>query len=564
MRFRRHRHLYRQDLAIIPDVPGEPVRIIGKFSYIRRIYIFRRIMRDLYITNTLSRKKELFVPLQEGHVGLYVCGPTVYGDAHLGHARPGITYDVFVRLLRHLGYKVRYVRNITDVGHLEHDADEGEDKIAKKARLEQLEPMEVVQTYTLRYHEAMRLLNVAPPSIEPRASGHIIEQIELVQKILDSGYAYISNGSVYFDVQKYDRDHRYGILSGRTLDETKEGTRELDGQGDKHAPFDFALWKKASPEHIMKWPSPWSEGFPGWHLECSAMSEKYLGKEFDIHGGGMDLMFPHHECELAQNTASRGDGGVRYWMHNNMITINGKKMGKSLGNFITLQELFSGSHELLAQAYSPMTVRFFILQAHYRSTLDFSNEALQAAEKGLRRVMQAAKDLREMASAAGVETGAVGTEGHKAPELAYGEFITDTAPDGFGEASPEIKAICGNVYDALCDDLNTPVAIAHIFDAVRIINSAKDRKAALGKEDHSTLLRLFDDIVFGVLGLKDEEAAGGKAEKIIDGLMGMVLEERKAAKAAKDWATSDRIRDALKELGIQIKDTKDGTEWSIE
>ena len=521
-------------------------------------------MRDLYITNTLSRRKELFVPLQKDHVGLYVCGPTVYGDAHLGHARPGITYDVFVKLLRHLGYKVRYVRNITDVGHLEHDADEGEDKIAKKARIEQLEPMEVVQTYTLRYHEAMRMLNVAPPSIEPRASGHIIEQIELVQKVLDAGYAYISNGSVYFDVQKYDRDHRYGILSGRTLDETKEGTRELDGQSDKHAPYDFALWKKASPEHIMKWPSPWSEGFPGWHLECSAMSEKYLGKEFDIHGGGMDLMFPHHECELAQNTASRGTGGVRYWMHNNMITINGKKMGKSLGNFITLQELFSGSHKLLEQAYSPMTVRFFILQAHYRSTLDFSNEALQAAEKGLRRVMQAAKDLREMASAAGVASEVRGTEGHGTGELSYGEFITDTAPENFNGASAEIKTLCENVYGALCDDLNTPVAIAHIFDAVRIINSAKDRKASLTKEDLCTLLRLFDDIVFGVLGLKDEEAAGGKAEKIIDGLMGMVLEERKAAKEAKDWATSDRIRDALKALGIQIKDTKDGATWSVE
>lgn len=520
-------------------------------------------MRDLFITNTLSRKKELFEPIDKGHAGLYVCGPTVYGDAHLGHARPGITYDVFVRLLRHLGYKVRYVRNITDVGHLEHDADEGEDKIAKKARLEQLEPMEVVQTYTLRYHEAMRMLNVAPPSIEPRASGHIIEQIALVKKILDSGYAYISNGSVYFDVQKYDREHRYGILSGRTLDETREGTRELDGQSDKHAPFDFALWKKASPEHIMKWPSPWSEGFPGWHLECSAMSEKYLGKEFDIHGGGMDLMFPHHECELAQNTASRGTGGVHYWMHNNMITINGKKMGKSLGNFITLQELFTGTHKLLEQAYSPMTVRFFILQAHYRSTLDFSNEALQAAEKGLKKVMQAAKDLREMAQATGISSTVTGNEGHPANALSYGEFITDVAPDTFDGASPEIAAICSNVYDALCDDLNTPIALAHIFDAIRVVNSAKEKKQSLGKDDLSVLLRLFDDIVFGVLALKDEEAAGGKAEKVIDGLMGMVLEERKKAKANKDWATSDMIRDTLKELGIQIKDTKEGTEWSL-
>lgn len=520
-------------------------------------------MRDLYITDTLSKKKELFSPVNEGHVGLYVCGPTVYGDAHLGHARPGITYDVFVRLLRHLGYKVRYVRNITDVGHLEHDADEGEDKIAKKARLEQLEPMEVVQSYTLRYHEAMRMLNVAPPSIEPRASGHIIEQIALVQKILDAGYAYISNGSVYFDVQKYDRDHRYGILSGRTLEDTREGTRNLDGQGDKHAPFDFALWKKASPEHIMKWPSPWSEGFPGWHLECSAMSEKYLGKVFDVHGGGMDLMFPHHECELAQNTASRGEGGVKYWMHNNMITINGKKMGKSLGNFITLQELFTGSHKLLEQAYSPMTIRFFILQAHYRSTLDFSNDALQAAEKGLRKIMQAAKDLREMAAAAGVTSGVKGTEGHGAESLSYGEFVADTAPDSFNAANTEINTICGNIYEALCDDMNTPVAIAHIFDAVRLINSAKDKSIRLDKSDIEVLLRLFDDIVFGVLGLKDEEAAGGKAEKIISGLMEMVIAERKTAKENKDWATSDRIRDTLKAIGIQIKDTKDGTEWSI-
>ncbi|MCX4335030.1 MAG: cysteine--tRNA ligase [Bacteroidales bacterium] len=510
-------------------------------------------MRDLYITNTLSRKKELLKPINPGHIGLYVCGPTVYGDAHLGHARPGVTYDVLVKYLRHLGYKVRYVRNITDVGHLEHDADEGEDKIAKKARLEQLEPMEVVQEYTLRYHEAMRALNVAPPSIEPRASGHIIEQIALVKKILDAGYAYESNGSIYFDVQKYNGDHEYGVLSGRVLDDMIGGTRELDGQEDKHASYDFALWKKASPEHIMRWPSPWSDGFPGWHLECSAMSEKYLGKEFDIHGGGMDLMFPHHECELAQNTASRGTGGVHYWMHNNMITINGKKMGKSLGNFITLEELFTGSHQLLEQAYSPMTIRFFILQAHYRSTLDFSNEALQAAEKGLKRVMQAAKDLREM-------TGA----DYKAAGLAYGEFLSSTAPDGCGATSQEIKDIFDNVYGALSDDLNTPVALSYIFEAVRIINSAKDKKISLSKDDLNTLTELFDNIVFGVLGLRDEEGEGGKAGKIIDGLVGMVLEQRKAAKAAKDWAASDKIRDDLKAIGIQIKDTKDGTEWNIE
>ena len=499
-------------------------------------------MRELYITNSLSRKKEIFKPINEGHVGLYVCGPTVYGDAHLGHARPGVTYDVFVKLLKHLGYKVRYVRNITDVGHLEHDADEGEDKIAKKARLEQLEPMEVVQRCTLAYHEAMRMLNVAPPSIEPRASGHIIEQIDLVKKILDAGYAYESNGSIYFDVLKYDKDHRY-----RTLDEVKEGTRDLAGQQDKRASYDFALWKKASPEHIMRWPSPWSDGFPGWHLECSAMSEKYLGKEFDIHGGGMDLLFPHHECEIAQNTASRGCGGVRYWMHNNMITIEGKKMGKSLGNFITLPELFAGKHEKLAQAYTPMTVRFFILQAHYRGTLDFSNEALQAAEKGLKRIMQAGKDLRTLAAAAGVES---------APALAYGEFIPALAPDNVASSNAEVRTLIENVYEALCDDLNTPIALSHIFDAVRIINTAKDRKVQLDVSDWKALVDLFDNIVYGVLGLRDEDNEGGKAMQTI--------EQRKAAKAAKDWATSDRIRDDLKSLGVLIKDTKDGTEWTLE
>ena len=507
-------------------------------------------MRNLYITNTLSRKKELFEPVHQGHVGLYVCGPTVYGDAHLGHARPGITYDVLVRLLKHLGYKVRYVRNITDVGHLEHDADEGEDKIAKKARTEQLEPMEVVQEYTIRYHDAMRMLNVAPPSIEPRASGHIIEQIALVKKILDAGYAYESNGSVYFDVRKYNESHDYGVLSGRNIEEMIGGTRELDGQEDKHASYDFALWKKAAPEHIMRWPSPWSDGFPGWHLECSAMSEKYLGKVFDIHGGGMDLMFPHHECELAQNTASRGCGGVRYWMHNNMITINGKKMGKSYGNFITLEELFNGTHPLLVQAYSPMTVRFFILQAHYRSTLDFSNDALQAAEKGLKRVMQAAKDIHEMA-------------GHPAVELPYGKFVTDIAPEHFDTDNPAIADICEKTYESLCDDLNTPIALSYIFEAVKIINTAKDGKIKLSQKDMDTLAGLFDDVVSGVLGLKDEESEGGKAGQIINGLMTMVLEQRRAAKANKDWATSDKIRDDLNALGIHIKDTKDGTEWTL-
>ena len=489
-------------------------------------------MKDIYIHNTLSRKKELFKPITPGYVGIYVCGPTVYGDAHLGHARPGITYDVLVRFLRHLGYKVRYVRNITDVGHLENDSDNGEDKIAKKARVEQLEPMEVSQEYTIRYHEAMRKLNVAPPSIEPRASGHIIEQIGLVQKILDAGYAYESNGSVYFDVKAYDKNHKYGILSGRVLDEMISNTRELDGQDDKHSPYDFALWKKASPEHIMRWPSPWGEGFPGWHLECSAMSEKYLGTRFDIHGGGMDLMFPHHECELAQNMASRGTGGVNYWMHNNMITIKGQKMGKSLGNFITLEELFTGRNSVLEQAYSPMTIRFFILQAHYRSTLDFSTEALQASEKGLRRVMQAAKDVLKL------------------------------VPDDNAAELPELKNICDGRYDALCDDLNTPVAMAHIFDAVRIVNSAKEKQVRINTADHSTLKEIFTVILTDVLGLVDEETADGH-EDVVGKLVDMIIDIRKKAKENKDWATSDRIRDELKEAGIQIKDTKEGTEWYL-
>ena len=481
---------------------------------------------------------------------MYVCGPTVYGDAHLGHARPGVTYDVLSKLLKHLGYKVRYVRNITDVGHLEHDADSGEDKIAKKARLEQLEPMEVVQAYTLRYHEAMRLLNVAPPSIEPRASGHIVEQIEAVKKILDAGYAYESNGSIYFDVQKYNRDHHYGVLSGRNLDDTLEGTRNLDGQEDKRAPFDFALWKKAEPEHIMRWPSPWGEGFPGWHLECSVMGEKYLGCEFDIHGGGMDLMFPHHECEIAQNVACRGTQGVHYWVHNNMITINGQKMGKSLGNFITLPQLFSGNHPKLEKAYSPMTIRFFILQAHYRGTLDFSNEALQAAEKGLARVMQASRDLYAMA-------------GRKAPVYVYGEESFAVAPDNCPATSPAVREVFEGIYDSLCDDMNTPMALASISEAVKIINSAKAGQIKLSEGDLQTLCQLFDDVVFGVLGLKDEETGSEGARKVIDGLMDMVLEQRAAAKAAKDWTTSDHIRDALKALGIQVKDTKDGVEWTL-
>ena len=489
--------------------------------------------KQFFIYNTLTRKKELFTPIHKGMVGLYVCGPTVYGDAHLGHALPGVTYDVVVKLVKHLGYKVRYVRNITDVGHLENDSDAGEDKIAKKARLEELEPMEVVQTYTLRYHEAMRMLNVAPPSIEPKASGHIIEQINLVQRIMDAGFAYVSNGSVYFDVDKYNKEYHYGVLSGRDLENIKTNTRDLDGQSDKRASYDFALWKKASPEHIMHWPSPWSEGFPGWHLECSAMSEKYLGEVFDIHGGGMDLMFPHHECELAQNQASRGKSGVNYWMHNNMITIKGKKMGKSLGNFITLEELFTGSNNVLDQAYSPMTIRFFILQAHYRSTLDFSNDALKAAEKGLKRVVAAANDVTKINYVSG------------------------------NEASKELLDIKDKVYEALCDDMNTPIALSHIFDAVKIINSAKDGHTKLNQGDKEVLELLFQDILNGVLGIVDE-TSDDSSQKVIAGLMEMIIDIRKEAKANKDWATSDKIRDSLKALGVNIKDTKEGCEWSIE
>lgn len=507
-------------------------------------------MKTLRLTNTLSHQKEVFKPIHPGRVGMYVCGPTVYGDAHLGHARPGVTFDVLGKLLKHLGYKVRYVRNITDVGHLEHDADEGEDKISKKARLEQLEPMEVVQTYTFRYHEAMRQLNVAPPSIEPHASGHIMEQIEAVKKILDSGYAYISNGSVYFDVEAYDKDHKYGVLSGRSLDATLEGTRSLDGQGDKRAPYDFALWKKAEPQHIMHWPSPWGVGFPGWHLECSVMGEKYLGEEFDIHGGGIDLLFPHHECEIAQNVALRGTQGVHYWVHNNMITIDGQKMGKSLGNFITLEQLFSGSHPKLEQAYTPMTVRFFILQAHYRGTLDFSNDALQAASKGYKRLMQSARDLYALA-------------GKTRETFPYGEERFGVAPEQCMADSPEVKAIFEGVYDTLCDDLNTPGTVSHLFEAVKLVNSAKAGLITLSAADIDTLVQIFDDVVFGVLGLKDEDSEGEDTQ-LVGPLVQMVLEDRARAKAAKDWATADSIRDSLNALGIKLKDSKDGkTEWSL-
>ncbi len=489
---------------------------------------------QLVIYNTRSRKKEVFTPLQPGHVGMYVCGPTVYGDAHLGHARPAITFDLLFRYLRHLGYKVRYVRNITDVGHLEHDADEGEDKIAKKAKLEQLEPMEVAQYYTNRFHQAMDALNVLPPSIEPHATGHIIEQEQLVEEILKNGYAYESEGSVYFDVEKYNHDHHYGVLSGRNLEDVINASRNLAGVGEKRNQVDFALWKKAQPEHIMRWPSPWSEGFPGWHCECTAMGRKYLGNHFDIHGGGMDLVFPHHECEIAQAVASQGDEMVKYWMHNNMITINGQKMGKSLGNFITLDQFFTGQHEKLDKAYSPMTIRFFILQAHYRSTVDFGNEALQASEKGLSRLMEGLANLGR------IEPSAQGTVG------------TDFAE--------KLEKDC---YAAMDDDLNSPIVISHLFDACRTINSIVDHKATITPEGLEQLTRVFRTFVLDILGLKEEAGSGTAREEAFGAVVDMLLEQRAKAKANKDWATSDLIRDRLAALGFEVKDTKDGFSWKL-
>ncbi len=484
----------------------------------------------LSIYNTLTRTKEVFKPIHEGHLGLYVCGPTVYGDAHLGHTRPAITFDLLFRYAKHLGYKVRYVRNITDVGHLENDADEGEDKIGKKARLEKLEPMEVVQYYTDRYHAHMDALNVLKPSIEPRASGHIIEQLQIVDRIMDKGYAYESNGSVYFDVEKYNQQHNYGQLSGRVLEDLYSTTRNLEGQGEKRNSFDFALWKKASPEHIMRWPSKYSDGFPGWHLECSAMSAKYLGETFDIHGGGMDLMFPHHECEIAQSTIAHGHVPANYWMHNNMITINGQKMGKSLGNFITLEEFFCGNHQLLAQAYDPMTIRFFILQAHYRSTLDFSNEALQAAQKGLQRLMEA-----------------------------YGRMDKLVPGD---KSDFNIAEWCEKCHEALNDDLNSPILISHLFEAVKWINSMVAGQATLTADDLKLFTQSMHLFVEEILGLKNSLDAKGGGE-ILKNVIDLLLNLRMEAKARKDWATTDKIRNELQAMGVLVKDTKDGFEWEL-
>ena len=482
----------------------------------------------LFVYNTLTKKKELFIPLHEGRVGLYVCGPTVYGEPHLGHARPAVTFDLIFRYLQHLGYKVRYVRNITDVGHLENDADEGEDKIAKKARLEQLEPMEIAQFYIDSYHMAMDALNVKRPSIEPRASGHIIEQIEMVEKIIEKGYAYVSNGSVYFDVVKFDADFGYGKLSGRVLDELLANTRTLDGQDEKRNAPDFALWKKAAPEHIMKWNSPWSLGFPGWHIECTAMSTKYLGEQFDIHGGGMDLLFPHHESEICQSTAANGIESVKYWMHNNMITINGQKMGKSLGNFITLNEFFNGSHALLERKYAPMTIRFFVLQAHYRGTLDFSNEALIAAEKGLSKLYSAAETLHKLSP------GTTSTE--------------------------NIQAWISRCHEAMNDDFNSPKLIAELFDATRIINSIQQGNSSLTESDLELLKENFNLFFYDILGMKREnqtsESVGTTEE-----LMNVILDIRQNAKTNKNWDIADAIRNKLNEIGIVIKDTKDGAIW---
>ena len=489
------------------------------------------MQNNLVIYNSLSRKKEPFIPLHAPFVGLYVCGPTVYSDTHLGHARPAITFDLLFRYLTHLEYKVRFVRNITDVGHLENDSDEGEDKIEKKARLEHLEPMEVVQKYLNTFLKNMDQLNTLHPSIEPRASGHIIEQQQLIKAILENGYAYEINGSVYFNVLKYNEKYNYGKLSGRVLEDLQSNTRVLEGQDEKRNPFDFALWKKASPEHLMRWPSPWSDGFPGWHLECSAMSIKYLGEVFDIHGGGMDLQFPHHECEIAQSTAALGKESVRYWMHNNMITINGQKMARSLGNFITLDHLFSGNNLLLDQAYSPMTIRFFILQAHYRSTVDFSNEALHAAEKGLQKMMKAMETLNKL--------------------------------NASERSTIDISQLIEKCYEALNDDLNSPVLLSHLFDGVKIINSVNDGTEKLTISDLDSLKNMFHTFVIEILGLKDETLTRSD-EKLTGDLVNVILNLRQDAKSRKEWSLSDKIREELNKLGIIIKDKKDGVDWEIE
>jgi cysteinyl-tRNA synthetase len=490
------------------------------------------MQHKIYIYNTLTRKKELLDPINPGHVGMYVCGPTVYGDAHIGHARPAITFDLVFRYFKYLGLKVRYVRNITDVGHLENDADEGEDKIQKKARIEQLEPMEVAQHYIDRYHFNMDELNVLRPSIEARASGHIMEQIEMAEKILNNGYAYESDGNLYFNVEKYNQKYNYGKLSGRKLEDMISNTRELQGQKQKRNPFDFALWKKASPEHIMRWNSPWSEGFPGWHLECSAMGAKYLGEQFDIHGGGLDLQFPHHECEIAQSMAANGKEAVKYWMHNNLITISQQKMGKSLGNFITLFELFNGSHDSLEKAYNPMTVRFFILQAHYRNPLDFSNTALQAAEKGLERLFNAM------------------------------DAIENIKPLDNYQSTVDVRRLRDKCFDTINDDFNTPVLVSHLFDGVRMINSIIAGSETINSEDLKILKELYYDFVVKILGIRNPKSSF-VSDHLFNDIVDLLLQVRVDSKAKRDYETADKIRSKLNDLGFDIKDKKDGFEWEL-
>ena len=488
------------------------------------------ISQPLVIYNTLSRTKELFEPINPPFVGMYVCGPTVYSDVHLGNSRTFISFDMIYRYLLHIGYKVRYVRNITDAGHLEGDNDEGDDKFAKKAKLEQLEPMEIVQKYTLGFHEILRIFNTLPPSIEPTATGHILEQIEMVKEILAAGYAYELNGTVYFDVEKYSQEYDYGILTNRKLEDLLEGTRELSGQDEKKGRLDFALWIKAKPETLMKWPSPWGWGFPGWHIECSAMSTKYLGATFDIHGGGMDLQATHHTNEIAQSQACNHSEPVKYWVHTNMLTVNGARMSKTAGNGFLPKELFTGDHPLLERGYSPMTVRFFMAQSHYRSTLDFSNEALQAAEKGYKKLMESIKRIPKIEPAK--------------------------------TSSVNIDEIRKNCYDAMNDDFNSPVLISHLFEVVRIINSAIDKTERLTSSDIEALKTLIQTFVFDVLGLIDESEANAGGD-VINGLMNLIIDIRKSARENKDWTTSDKIREQLKASGVEIKDTKDGVEWNI-
>lgn len=486
------------------------------------------MQNQLKIYNTLSGEKEEFKPIVPQNVGMYVCGPTVYSDVHLGNCRTFISFDLIYRYLLHLGFKVRYVRNITDAGHLENDADEGEDKIGKKARLEALEPMEIVQRYTVGFRDIMKKFNALPPSIEPTATGHIIEQIGIVEEIIQKGLAYVSNESVYFDVEKYNATGDYGILSKRKIEDLIAGTRELDGQSEKRNPLDFALWKKASPYHIMRWPSPWGEGFPGWHLECTAMSHKYLGEQFDIHGGGMDLKFPHHECEIAQAQAYTGQAPVNYWMHTNMLTLNGKKMSKSTGNNLLPEELFSGETNLLEKGFHPMVARFFMMQAHYRSELDFSSEALKASEKGFFKLMNGLADLDKLEA---------------------------------GETSSEnIEELIASFYEAMNDDFNTPVLIARLFEAVSLINKVKDKSASLTADAILKLQKAIKPLVFDVLGLMPVES-GDNAK--LDAAMDIVLELRKNARENKDWPTSDLIRDKLSAAGFVVKDGKEGTSWSV-